>query len=132
MGLFTLMEARTRTGIWDKNRQLLLCGNVYTGPIKEHLSSKQTRRKRKRRRFRFWCGLTNWHPHNPSNLFRFRSDASRSYSGDDTKFVAFAFARSVLALNGGIILERTRKRKRYRLEWIHRFVSCVFILGSDE
>ena len=30
------------------------------------------------------------------------------------------------------ILERKRTQKRHRLEWIHRFPSCVFTLSSDK
>ena len=30
----------------------------------------------------------------------------------------------------GNILERKRKQKRYRLEWIHRFASCMLTLDS--
>ena len=41
-------------------------------------------------------GLTYWHPHNPLNIFRFRSNGFRSHSVDDTKsiFIAFAFTQS--------------------------------------
>ena len=37
-----------------------------------------------------------------------------------------------LHCKGGITLERKWKRKRHRLEWIHRFPSYVFTLGSGK
>ena len=55
--------------LWTKINILMLHhAEILKGICSRPLRSKQTERKRKRCRFRFWCGLTHWSPHNPLNL----------------------------------------------------------------